>query len=92
MSTTAQAISSRTNSQQSTGLMIAEGKAKMYANPLRHCLPSRHLTLPGKEGVHPDRALALVFLRQARILNACAATKPPSPEPRRNSEKSLTSS
>lgn len=124
MSTAAQALASRTNSQQSTGPVTAEGKAKMYANPLRHGLTSKHLILPGEsleafealhtdmrehfgpatpteealvaklaesewrltrarrvetdtlhllveqvieaDGVHPDRALALVFLRYGK--------------------------
>ncbi len=59
MSTAAQAISSRTNSQQSTGPITPEGKSKMYANPLRHGLTSKHLILPGEsleafEALHTD--------------------------------------
>ncbi len=124
MSTAAQALASRTNSQKSTGPVTIEGKAKMYANPLRHGLTSKNLILPGEsleafealhidlcehfgpatpteealvaklaesewrltrarrvendtlsllmeqvieaDGVHPERALALVFLRHGK--------------------------
>lgn len=124
MSTAAQALASRANSLHSTGPVTEEGKAKMYANPLRHGLTAKSLILPGEsleafealhqdmvehfdpatpieealvaklaesdwrltrarrvetdtieylmeqviqeDGVHPDRALALVFLRYGR--------------------------
>jgi hypothetical protein len=58
MASPAQTQANQANAQQSTGPVTSEGKAKMFANPLRHGLTSKHLLIPGETQADFDTLLA----------------------------------